>query len=199
MTAEWLNVIAAVSAAIAAFFAWWIALMSLRDSRRLAHEARRRDAQALEASLQARLDPLYPGLRAVLGTVDDGVPIPIRSVLIPLFVLYADAYAAHRDGILSDAEWKGFGLELANWAQREPARRAWAIFRKQEWTDGFVEHVDGVLDGPPAYPRMGEVPLTEPEIVWPAVELGDPPGPTPQQPAPGSAATAEDPISPTDS
>ena len=166
MSAEHLNVIAAIASAIAAFFASWVAARSHAEAKRSSSEAARREAFAIEERLQGRLDPLYPGLRAVLGTVDDGVPVEIRSVLIPFFVLYADAFAAHRDGILPDAEWRGFGTELANWAQREPARRAWAIFRRQEWTDGFVDYVDGVLAGPPAYPGMTGVALREPTTLW---------------------------------
>lgn len=166
MTPETLNVIAASAAAAAAFFAWWVAVLGLRESRRSSLESARREAHAVEAQLQARLDPLYPGLRAVLGTVDDGVPVTVRSVLIPFFVLYADAYAAYRDGILPEAAWRGFGLELANWAQRDPARRAWAVFRNQEWTDGFVDHVDAVMQGPPAYPRMTGTRLNPPTVPW---------------------------------
>lgn len=166
MNPDWINVIAAAAAAAAAFFSWWVAVLGLKESKRLAEESARREAHAVEAQLQARLDPLYPGLRAVLGTIDDGVPVTIRSVLIPFFVLYADAFAAWRDGILPEAEWRGFGLELANWAQREPARRAWQVFRNQEWTDGFVEHVDAVLEGPPAYPRMHGVTVVPPTEVW---------------------------------
>lgn len=186
MNPDWINVFAAACSALAAFFAWWIALVSLRDSRVLAEEARRRDAQALEASLQARLDPLYPGLRAVLGSTDDGVPLEIRSVLIPFFVLYADAFAAHRDGILSDAEWGGLGVEFVHWAQRPVARRAWEAFRRQEWTDGFGAHVDDVLSGPAAYRGMEGLPFSPPSIPWPE----QPPEPTTPAPSTVEAGTA---------
>jgi hypothetical protein len=167
MDAEVWNAIAAIAAAVAACFAAWVAHVSLAEARRNAQEAARREAISVEAQLQSRLDPLYDGLRAVLGTIDDGVPLEVRRVLIPFFVLYADAFAAYRDGVLPDDAWNGFGTELANWAQREPARRAWQVFRRQEWTDGFVEHVDGVLAGAPAYPRMSDISLIEPTVRWP--------------------------------
>lgn len=166
MSSQGLSLLAAIFSAIATVAAMVVAIVSLRDSRIHARRAALLDEQHLEAALQARLDPLYPGLRGVLGTVDDGVPREVRDVLIPFFVLYADAFAAHRDGLLSKSAWAGLGTELANWAQKERGRRAWQIFRKQEWTEGFVDYVDEVMAGPRAYPGMDGVSEMPPTVPW---------------------------------
>jgi hypothetical protein len=156
--------------AVAALAALFVAWMSLRESRRALLISQRERAHAMDSSLQARLDPMYPGLRKVLGHLDDGVPREIRHILIPFFVLYSDAFAAHRHGLLGDADWEGFGRELAYWAQKPIARRAWKSFRLQTWTEGFVAHVDAVLEGPPAYPGVQEMASEPTEITWPADE-----------------------------
>lgn len=167
MSSEALNALAAAMSAVAALAALAIGILSLVESRRTAEATRRQSAHALDVSLQARLDPLYPGLRAVLGHLEDGVPKEIRSVLITFFVLYSDAFAAHRDGLLDERDWVGFERELAYWAQKPVARRAWLAFRQQTWTDGFAEHIDSVLEGPPAYPNLRETCLNPPAIAWP--------------------------------
>jgi hypothetical protein len=110
---------------------------------------------------------MYPGLRKILGHLEDGVPHEIRHVLIPFFVLYSDAFAAHRDGLLDSRDWRGLERELAYWAQKPTSRRAWLAFRQQTWTDGFADHVEAVLAGPPAYPDLVETQLGDPEVVWP--------------------------------
>lgn len=153
--------------AVAAIAAFAVALMSLRESRRIAEVANRRSAHAMDLTLQSRLDPLYPDLRRVLGHVEDGVPKQIRDTLIPFFVLYSDAFAAHRDGLLDSRDWDGFGQELAYWAQKPHARRAWKAFRQQTWTDGFADHVDATLSGPPAYPLLVEFEVDSPVVDWP--------------------------------
>lgn len=167
MNADELNAVAAAASAVAAVSALVVALVSMRASQRLAAEVRRRDAHSLDSQVQARLEPLYPGLRAVLGHLEDGVPKEIRSVLIPFFVLYSDAFAAHRDGLLNDRDWRGLQCELAYWAQKPIARRAWAAFQQQEWSDGFADHIAAVHCGPPAYPHLQEVPGGHPSIHWP--------------------------------
>jgi len=86
--------------------------------------------------------------------------------LIPFFVLYSDAFGAHRDGLVDDRDFAGFAQELAYWAQKPAARKAWQAFRKQAWTFGFAEYVDSVLAGPPAYPNLQEVAEVEPEVAW---------------------------------
>jgi hypothetical protein len=153
--------------AVAALAALFVAWMSLKESRRAQATAQRERAHAMDSTLQARLDPMYPGLRRVLGHLDDGVPRDIRHILIPFFVLFSDAFAAHRNGLLGEDDWNGFGKELAYWAQKPTSRRAWAVFRQQTWTAGFVEHVDAVLTGPPAYPDLRELEGDPPEIDWP--------------------------------
>jgi hypothetical protein len=157
--------------AIAASAALAVAWLSLCESRRAAERDRRQAAHAMDAALQARLDPMYEGLRDVCGHLEDGVPHQIRHILIPFFVLFSDAFAAHRDGLLDERDWVGFSRELAYWAQKPPARRAWQAFRQQTWTDGFADHVDAVLAGPPAYPELREYEGKAPAIVWP--EEGD--------------------------
>jgi len=156
MTSEELNAISAAGAAIAAIAALVVALLSLRQSARQAEATRRQTSRAIDDSLQSRLDPMYPALRSTLGQLDDGVPQEIRLVLIPFFVLYSDAFGAHRDGLIDDRDWKGFAQELAYWAQKPIARKAWSHFRQQSWTVGFADHVDAVLAGPPAYPNVTE-------------------------------------------
>lgn len=170
MSGEWLNAISAAMSAVAAIAALIIAWLGLREGKRAREEHVRRSAHEMDALLQSRLDPLYPGLRKVLGHVEDGVPREIRDVLIPFFVLYSDAFAAHRDGLLDHRDWIGFKQELAYWSQKPTARRAWMAFRQQTWTDGFVDHVDRVLAGPPAYPELQETHVSEPEVHWPESE-----------------------------
>ncbi|GAA2098284.1 hypothetical protein GCM10009726_07150 [Nocardioides furvisabuli] len=128
------------------------------------HERER--AVAMDAAFQARLDPLYPDLRRVLGRVDDGVPEPIRHVLLPFFVLYSDCFAAHRDGLLNARDWRGLERELAFWAQKPVARRAWAAFSQQEWTEGFANHMHEVLTGDAAYPNLADDTFRPPEVIW---------------------------------
>ena len=156
MSNDAMSVLAAGMSAIAALAALLIAWLGLRESRRAWAEARRHSAHAMDLTLQTRLDPMYPELRHVLGHLDDGVPREIRDVLIPFFVLFSDAFAAHRDGLLDERDWIGLSCELAYWAQKPTARRAWQAFSRQTWTGGFVEHVDSVLDGPPAYPGVSD-------------------------------------------
>lgn len=82
-------------------------------------------------------------------------------------MLFSDAFGAHRDGLLDERDWKGFGRELAYWTQKPTARRAWRAFRQQTWTEGFVDHVDSIIDGPLAYPDLQELGTVPPEITWP--------------------------------
>ena len=164
MNGDQANVLATAMSAIAALAALAVAVIGVRDSRRHADRERRRAAHEMDAGLQARLEPLYPGIRDVCGHLEDGVPYEIRNVLIPFFVLYSDAYAAHRDGLLDDRDWHGFRCELAFWAQKPTSRRAWAAFRQQTWTEGFADHVDEVSAGPPAYPDLQEVVDSPPKI-----------------------------------
>lgn len=168
MSPDFLNAFAATMSALAAFAALVVAWLSLRQSKATAAVTHRQMARAMDDSLQARLDPMYPHLRRVLGYMEDGVPREIRHVLIPFFVLYSDAFAAQRDGLLDKRDWEGFANELAYWSQKPTARRAWAIFRQQTWTAGFKEHVDSVLAGPPAYPDVVELSSREPEVAWPS-------------------------------
>lgn len=167
MSGENLNALAATMSAVAALAALAVAWLGLKESRRLAKAIRLQSARDMDTALQNRLDPMYPGIRKALGHLDDGVPRDVRDVLIPFFVLYSDAFGAYRDGLLNDRDWAGFRQELAFWAQSPRARRAWAAFREQTWSDGFVEHVDAVLTGPPAYPGLTSATLSEPEIDWP--------------------------------
>lgn len=157
MTGDYLNVLSTALAAVAALAALVVAVLSLRQSRRQLEAERLRTARAIDDSLQSRLDPMYPELRRTLGHMQDGVPHEIRQVLVPFFVLYSDAYGAHRDGLVDARDWDGFAQELAYWAQKPISRRAWSQLRKQTWTDGFVVFVDGILAGPPAYPDVTEV------------------------------------------
>lgn len=166
MNANQLNVLAATMSAVAAVAALAVAWLSLRESRRAFEISMRERANALDAAFQGRLDPMYPDLRRTLGRLDDGVPEAIRNTLIPFFVLYSDAFAAHRDRLLDERDWQGFERELAYWAQKPTARRAWAVFRLQTWTEGFVDHVDEVLAGPPAYPDIPDHMVAAPEVIW---------------------------------
>jgi hypothetical protein len=163
---------ATTMSAIAAIAALSVAWMSLRESRRASDAAKRQSAHAMDLTLQSRLDPMYPDLRKVLGHLEDGVPHDIRHVLIPFFVLFSDAFAAHRGGLLDERDWKGFSLELIYWSQKPTAARAWRAFRQQIWTEGFVEYVDSVIDGPLPYPDLVELDLIAPEITWPT-DQGD--------------------------
>lgn len=165
MSSEALNALAASMSAVAALAALIVAGLSLRQSSRAAEASRRSNARAMDDSLQSRLDPMYPELRRILGHLDDGVPREIRHVLIPFFVLYSDAYGAHRDELLNERDWEGIAHEMAYWAQKPTARRAWALFRQQTWTEGFVEHVDAVLAGAPVYPTL-EDGAVAPEVSW---------------------------------
>lgn len=170
MSGEMLNVVAASMSAVAALAALGVAGLSLRDSRRAMAMHERERAVAMDAAFQARLDPLYPDLRRVLGRLDDGVPEPIRHVLLPFFVLYSDCFAAHRDGLINDRDWRGLERELAFWAQKPTARRAWAAFSKQEWTEGFADHVGAVLTGEAAYPNLSDDAFRPEEVLWPEDE-----------------------------
>lgn len=166
MNSDQLNVLAATMSAVAAVAALFVAWISLRESRRAFQIQMRERANAMDAEFQRRLDPMYPDLRRVLGRLDDGVPEPIRHVLIPFYVLYSDVFAAHRDGLLDERDWVGLERELAYWAQKPAARRAWEVFRLQTWTAGFADHVDGVMTGPPAYPDIPDHMVAPPEVEW---------------------------------
>ena len=137
MANDTLNAFAALMSALAAFAALAVALMSHNQSKK------------------------WP------RPLNDGVPQEIRHVLVPFFVLYSDAFAAHRDGLLDERDWVGFSLELMHWSQKPTARRAWAAFRKQTWTEGFVDHVDKTIDGPAAYPGLGAHTSPAPAVDWP--------------------------------
>jgi hypothetical protein len=128
MPADYLNVLAATASAVAALAALFVAWLSLREARRASAVAQKQSAHAMDLALQNRLDPMYPGLREVLGHLDDGVPQSVRNVLIPFFVLYSDAFAAHRENLLNEHDWRGLSAEFAFWAQRPIARQAWAAF-----------------------------------------------------------------------
>jgi hypothetical protein len=170
MSNDVLIVIATVMSAVAAIAALSVAWMSLRETRRASEASQRHSAHAMDLTLQSRLDPMYPDLRKVLGHLEDGVPQEVRQALIPFFVLFSDAFAAHRDGLLDERDWKGFRLELAYWARKPTARRAWQAFRRQIWTEGFVTYVDTVLDGPAPYPDLQERDVVPPVITWPQDE-----------------------------
>lgn len=171
MSSEAITAIAVTMSAVAAIAALAVAWISVRESRRASEAAKRQTARTMDHALQSRLEPLYPDLRKVLGHLEDGVPHDIRNVLIPFFVLFSDAFGAHRDGLLDERDWNGFSLELAYWTQKPTARRAWEAFRQQTWTEGFVNHVDSIMEGPPAYPDLLEVGVVPPEITWPTEEL----------------------------
>jgi hypothetical protein len=168
MTENAMNVAAATMSAIAAIAALIVAWLTLRQSQRAAEFSQKQIARSLDDSFQARLDPMYGGLRLALGHIEDGVPKQIRHILIPFFVLYSDAFGAHRDGLMDERDWAGLSQELAYWSQKPVARRAWQAFRQQTWTHGFAEHVDAVLVGPPAYPDLQELQAAEPELRWAA-------------------------------
>lgn len=163
-----LNIAAATMSAIAAVAALVVAWMTLRQSQRAADFSRKQIARSLDDSFQARLDPMYPGLRRTLGHVEDGVPKEIRNILIPFFVLYSDAFGSHRDGLLDDRDWSALSQELAYWSQKPSARRAWEAFRQQTWTEGFKEYVDSIMAGAAAYPELEELADVSPELQWPA-------------------------------
>lgn len=167
MSSEGLNALAASMSAIAALAALALAWMGLRQSKMASQVAKSIMAREMDDSFQNRLDPMYPELRRILGHMEDGVPKEIRHTLIPFFVLFSDAYGAHRDGLLDDRDWHGLAQELAYWSQKASSRRAWAAFRQQTWTEGFMEYVDSILAGPPAYPNITEMSSVEPEVCWP--------------------------------
>ncbi len=160
------NAISAAMSAVAAIAALAVAFMGLLQSRRQSQASKRQTARAIDDALQSRLDPMYEGLRKTLGHLEDGVPHEIRHVLIPFFVLYSDAFGAHRDGLTDERDWQGLSQELAYWAQKPIARQAWVSFRQQSWTLGFEAHVDSVLAGPPAYPNLQEVVRTPSVDEW---------------------------------
>lgn len=162
------NIVAAAMSAVAAVAALVVAWMSFRQSQQTAELARKQIARSLDDSFQARLDPMYPGLRRSLGHVEDGVPKEIRNILIPFFVLFSDAFGSHRDGLLDARDWSALSQELSYWSQKPPARRAWEAFRQQGWTEGFREYVDSIMAGAPAYPELQELADASPEIHWPA-------------------------------
>jgi hypothetical protein len=161
-----LNALATALSAFAALIAVTIAWVSLRETRRAEGLRRSVASHEHDASFSARLDSLYPDLRKILGYPNDGVPSGIRGPLISLFVLFADAYVARRDGVLDDRDWASIGQELGYWAQRPTARRAWQAFKVQSWAAGFAEYIDTVLNGPTIYP---EICLEEkiPDVNWP--------------------------------
>jgi hypothetical protein len=161
-----LSALAAALSAITALVAVAIGWISLRETRRAEDLRRSLASHERDASLSARLDALYPDLRRILGHPNDGVPQEIRSPLISFFVLYADAYVAQRDGVLDNRDWASIGEELAYWAQRPTARRAWQAFKVQTWATGFVEYIDSVLAGPVVYPEISNDD-TAPEVNWP--------------------------------
>jgi hypothetical protein len=164
---ELLNVVAAGMSALAAFVALGIGMLSLRETRRAECLRQLQTSNEKDAAFMARLEPMYPDLRRLLGHVEDGVPYHVRNPLISFFILYADAFAAHRDGLLDDRDWESLGGELAYWAQKPTARRAWRAFRRQTWAAGFVDHVDSVMAGPPAYPDIIEEAAKPPDVNWP--------------------------------
>ena len=158
---------AAAMSAVAAIASLVVAIMNTHQVRRGIEMQRLRSARELDDRLQSRLDPLYPGLRSVLGHIEDGVPKEIRQTLIDFFVLYSDAFAAARDDLLSESDWKGFERELRFWAQKPISQRAWKAFRMQEWTDGFIAYIDGVMVGELAYPNLVEIATELPHFDWP--------------------------------
>lgn len=171
LTSATTSAIAAGMSTVAALAALGISVMNLKEIKRGVEMQKLKSARELDERLQVRLDPLYPGLRRVLGHIEDGVPKEIRQTLIDFFVLYSDCFAAARDKLLNEGDWRGFELELRYWAQKPVAQRAWKAFRKQEWTDGFVEYIDEILIGPPAYPRLVTLKDVIPIIDWPEDEF----------------------------
>lgn len=169
MSDTFLNVLGTALSALAALIAVGIGWISLRETRRAEALRRTMASHEQDASFSARLDVLYPDLRRILGQPHDGVPQEIRGPLISFFVLYADAYAARRDGLLDERDWDSIGEELAFWAQRPTARRAWLAFKQQSWATGFAEYVESVLAGSVVYPEIcGDE--TIPVVDWPETD-----------------------------
>jgi hypothetical protein len=162
-----LNAVAAGMSAVAALAALCIAVLSLRESRRVETLRQCHASNEKDAVFMSRLEDLYPQLRKLLGHLEDGVPQHVRGPLISFFILYADAYSAHRDGLLDHRDWASLGDELAYWAQKPTARRGWRAFRQQTWAAGFVDHVDLVLAGPQIYPDIIDKVVPPPDVGWP--------------------------------
>jgi GNAT superfamily N-acetyltransferase len=159
-----LNVISAALSALAALVAVLVGALSIREVRRIDLRAAIREVNERDDAMQARLDPLYPGLHSVLGRPEDQTPPGIRDVLLPFFVLFSDVFAADRDHLLGNVDNRAFLDEFAFWAQRPGCRSAWVALREQSWPTGFVTYVDNALLMPSPYPTIQ---LGRPEIEWP--------------------------------
>jgi GNAT superfamily N-acetyltransferase len=163
MPGEWLDAAGSSLSAIAALCGVVVAGLSIREVRRIDSRAALRDANERDDALQARLDPMYEGLHTTVGRLGDGIPLPIRGVLVPFFVLYSDVFAADRDHLLGCKDNQPFLDEFAFWAQAPAGRSAWKELRAQTWPTGFVDHVDRVMLMPSPYP---EVTIEPPENDW---------------------------------
>lgn len=162
MSSEHLAAISTVAAAIASIAALAVAALSYRMSKAAEAARRVQAAHDFDAAVTARLEALYPDMRRAFGTVDDGIPPRVRDVVVPFFVLYSDAWKAHKDGLITDRDWVGLGAEFRYWAQKPVGRAAWKALRDQTWAEGFKPHVDEVLTGPRAYPDLADDGASDP-------------------------------------
>lgn len=167
---ENLNAASAAFAALAAVVAAFIGGLSIYELRRIDARARRREATQYDDALQSRLDVILDDLREVMGTPDDGIPAALRKTLMRFFVLYSDAFAADRDGLLGSSDNAPMLDEFDFWAQQPAGRSAWEVFAAYSWPQGFAEHVDHVfLEQPPYQVQMLPARQRWPVVVLPAV------------------------------
>jgi GNAT superfamily N-acetyltransferase len=164
MSAEQINALATALSALAALVAVLLAGLTVREMGRIEDRADLRDANDRDDKFQGRLDPMLPGLYQVLGKTSDEIPSAIRSVLMPFYVLYSDAFAAHRDNLLGSRDNTGLLDEFAFFAQRPAARSAWTEFRSYTWPEHFRDHVDRVMLAACPY---GGLPVDHPPVDWP--------------------------------
>ncbi|MGB7963252.1 MAG: hypothetical protein WCF12_09900, partial [Propionicimonas sp.] len=125
MNTDALNALAAVLSAIAAIFAVVISALSIRELRRIDERARRREFNQRDEALQLRLEALYPHLYSVFGVPLDSIPTGFRPAIVSFFGLYADAFTAHRDGLLAERDAIQFLDEFDWWLGSENGRSLW--------------------------------------------------------------------------
>lgn len=162
MSPDQLAAFSTAAAAVSGVAALAVTYMSYRMSTEAEAARKVHSAHELDAAFTSRLEALYPGMRAALGSVEDGIPDELREVVVPFFILYSDAWKAHNDGLLADGDWEGLGAELRYWAQKPVAREAWSRLRLQTWAQGFGAHVDDVMNGARAYPDLTEAGVSAP-------------------------------------
>lgn len=158
MDADTVNATATGLSAVAAIFAVVVAGVSIWELRRIDGRAVRRETNERDDALQVRLEALYPDLYRVFGVPIDQIPTRLRPSVVSFFGLYADAFTAHRDGLLPEKDAQAFLEEFDWWLGSPNGSHLWTQLRSQSWPDGFIEHVDAVPSTARPYGELGNRP-----------------------------------------